>query len=423
MTILRDISLVYSSLHSLILFLILFESKFPKKKFLVWALSFSLPLLLVNLILLFFVGIGRMGTLLLMTCTIPSLIFFLFMAKYRGGRFLFTFCFSDTIVLELIYITNLLDYYLGNNYLVLFVLRLFLYPALEVLIYKFLRPTYLNLQHKIEKGWLIFAGISIIFYALLSLSTSYPSLITERPEYIPAFLLLLILMPLLYLHFFTTLGYQQKNYEIVRQESIMQLQMDHMKARMEEFHSADNKFRMERHNFRHKLQTIAGLMDKKEYMEIYTLLHQYNEDIKDTQIIRYCNHAILDSALSTYLHLAENKGISVSSKLDFPDILPVNEAELAMVFANAIENATHACLEMEPGKRHIELKVVSTPGFMFQIRNSFNGVVAFDENHIPITAKEDHGFGTRSIVAFCEKYHAYYNFKAEEDLFSLQIML
>ena len=223
MSILRDLSLIYSSIHSLILFLILFESKYSKRKFFTLALSLSLPLLLANLILLSFVGVERMGILLLITCTVPSLIFFWFMAKYRGGRFLFTFCFSDTLFLELIYLTSILDYYLGNSYIVMFILRLILYPALEILLYRLLRPTYLELQQKIKKGWLVFAAISIIFYLSLSISMSYPCLITQRPQYIPAFLLLLLLMPLLYVHFFTTLKYQQKNHEITEQEHIMQL--------------------------------------------------------------------------------------------------------------------------------------------------------------------------------------------------------
>ena len=203
----------------------------------------------------------------------------------------------------------------------------------------------------------------------------------------------------------------------------MQLQMDHMRSRIEEFHLADNKFRMERHNFRHKLQTIAGLMDKEEYMEVYSLLRQYNEDIQDTQVTRYCSNPIVDSALSTYLHLAKSKGILVSTKLDFPDTLPVNESDLAMVFANAIENAIHACMEMEKTNRHLEIKVLSTPSFMFQIRNSFNGTIAFDKNHVPMATHNDHGFGTRSIVSFCEKYNAFYQFRAENELFSLQIMI
>lgn len=422
MTSLRDFSLIYSSLHSLILFLILFESKYPKKKTMTLTICFMTPLIILNIFLTDYLGFEQMGTMLLLTASLPSLIFFRFMSKYKGGRFLFTFCLADTLVLELIYLTGILGYYLGDSDLFLLLIRLFVFPIVELLFYFTLRPFYLEMQQNISNGWYTFASISMIFYILLSLSANRPTFITERTEYLPAFILLTILMPLLYLHFFVTLSYQQKNHEITERENILQLQVENMKQRMEEFHAADQNFRMERHNFRHKLQTITGLIDKKQYNELHLLINQYNEAIQETKIKRYSNHPILDSALSSYINRAEKKEITVTVKFDFPDILPVNEAELATVFANAIENAIDACGKMESSKRHIEIKVLSSPCFMLQIRNSFNGIISFNRHHIPVTKREGHGFGTRSIVAFCEKYNAFYSFKAENDLFSLQIM-
>ncbi|MBR2180508.1 MAG: TipAS antibiotic-recognition domain-containing protein, partial [Oscillospiraceae bacterium] len=50
-----------------------------------------------------------------------------------------------------------------------------------------------------------------------------------------------------------------------------------------------------------------------------------------------------------------------------------------------------------------------------------DGNAELDENGIPVTREKGHGFGTRSIVAFCEKYNSYYNFEAKEDSFVLQI--
>ena len=422
MNYLRDISLIYSSMHSMILFFILFDSKYPRKKMLTLSLSFMGPVILINFILVYYLGFESMGTLLLLTCSLPSLIFFWFLAKYKGGRFIFTFCLADTLVLELIYITGILGHYLENTDLFLFFSRLLLFPAIEILFYLYLRPMYFDLQQKIQKGWYTFSSISLIFYVLISLLANQPTFIAERQDDLPGFILLCILIPLLYIHFFTTLRYQQKNYEISARENILQLQVENMKQRMEEFHLANQNFRMERHNFRHKLQTIIGLIDKEQYQELHYLVEQYNEAVQDTQVKCYCSHPILDSALSSYLNKAVKKNIAVTTKLDFPDILPVNEAELATVFANALENAIHACDSIETSRKQIDIKVLSTPGFMLQIRNSFNGVISFDKNNIPITSREGHGFGTRSIVAFCEKYNAFYSFKADGELFSLQIM-
>ena len=107
--------------------------------------------------------------------------------------------------------------------------------------------------------------------------------------------------------------------------------------------------------------------------------------------------------------------------LSFPEPLPVDEAELATVFANAIENAIHACEKLDADKRRIDVKVLTSPRFMLQISNSYDGAVEFDENSIPVTHEEGHGFGTRSIVAFCNKNKAFYEFKADSEMFRLRI--
>ena len=46
-----------------------------------------------------------------------------------------------------------------------------------------------------------------------------------------------------------------------------------------------------------------------------------------------------------------------------------------------------------------------------------------DENGIPVNREHDHGFGTRSIAAFCNKYGAYYQFRATADKFTLYLNL
>ena len=59
---------------------------------------------------------------------------------------------------------------------------------------------------------------------------------------------------------------------------------------------------------------------------------------------------------------------------------------------------------------------------MLQVRNSFDGVVGFDVEGIPIAVKKGHGFGTRSIVTFCEKNNAFCTFAAEGKEFTLRIV-
>ena len=419
--ILRDISIVYAFFHTLIMFAALFESRYSRKKTLALTLSTMLPLIVVNILIVFLVP-STGYTLLLLTCVVPSLVFFWFIAKHRGGRYLFTFCLADTLWLEILYITAILDYYMGGTQVFMLISRLVLYPLMEFVLWKFIRPVYLEVQNSISKGWYIFSTISAIFYVLSLFTCFYPDIITNRPEYIPPFLLLLILIPTIYLHIFSTLLYQLRHHDTVQRENILTLQVEHLRARLDQFAVSNERFKEERHDFRHKLRTLATLAEKGELDELKKLSGEFADTIYDPQAERYCDAKVIDAVLSSYLYWAKVKGVSVSTRISLPDPVPVNETELATVLANAIENAINACEKQPEGKRSLEIQILNAPCFMLQVKNSFDGVIAFDDKGIPISPNNDHGFGTRSIVAFCKKNRASYDFKADEKYFYLRIV-
>lgn len=424
MIILRDISIMWALIHTLVLFMLLFQSRYPRKKTITITLATMLPLIAVNFALFLLFDFNGYGTLMLFTLSLPSMILFWVLAEHRDGRFFFTFCVVDTVVLEIVYITSILNYYFTpDTYLVLFIIRLLAYPLLELFTYKRLRKVYLEVQEHTAKGWWSYAAIGAIFYLATTLLMNYPVIIMNRTDDMPALILLFLLMPIIYVNIFSTLRHQQQFHEITQQDNILRLQVANMTTRMEEYSAADSKFRMERHNFRHKMQMVAHLAETQQYSELQKLISEYCQTIQDTQIQRYCQNPVIDAVLATYLQTAERKGIQVTTRIAFPDTLTVSDTELATVFANAIENAIQACEKLEQEKRQIEVKILSKPNLMLQITNSFDGVIEFDNNHIPISREHGHGLGTRSIVAFCEKNHAFYEFSATDDIFSLRIML
>jgi len=421
MTLLRDFSSVYASFFSLVILIILFESRYSPKKTIRLTFSLMIPLLLLNTVMLFLLGPQKMSTLLLLTCSLPSLIFFWVLAKYRDGRLLFTFCLADTLVLEIMHITTVLDFFLGNSYIFTAAARLILCPLLAWIIYRWVRPLYRELQKNVTKGWYVFAAIALIFYIVLSLSMSVPTMITERLNQLPAMILLLILMPAIYIQIFLTLCHQQKLHEMTEEDNILRLQVLGMTSRIEELAAADEKFRTERHDFRHQLQVIAGLAEQGEYDRLRQVIRDYTDTVRESAVRRYCSNPVIDTVLASYLQKAEDRGIQVCTAISFPETLPVNDTELATVFSNAIENAINACESVEPDKRMIEVKVLTSPRFMLQISNSYTGTVEFNENGIPVSREDGHGFGTRSIAAFCNKNNAFYEFKTTEEKFQLRI--
>lgn len=424
MEILRNISLIWSMIHTLILFLLLFESRYSARKT-IWITVLTMaPLILVNLLLNLFLGFERYGTLMLLTLSLPSCVVFWLLAKRRDGRFFFTFCMVDTVVLEIVYITGILNHYMTpKSFVIMFVLRLVIYPLIELFVYRKLRHIYLDVQKTTKRGWWIFAVIGLLFYVVITLLMTYPDSITNRPAQLPALLLLFILMPVIYIHIILTLRRQQLIYEQTKQDSIMQVQVAGVLARVSELGEANEAFRRERHDFRHKLKFIASLVETEQYEELAKVVSEQELLLKKTQIVRYCSSAVIDAALAVYIRKAEQLGIPVKMGFAFPESFVVNESELATALANALENAINACMKLPPAERYIEIKVLCKPKFVIMVRNAFDGLVEFNEKGLPQNPEEGHGFGTRTIAALCEKVGGYCDFQTEEKVFTLYMHL
>lgn len=420
MELLKNLSVMWSLLHTLVIFLFLFEPRYSKKRTTTITLATMIPLILVNMLLFIFLGLENYGTLMLLTLSLPSCVVFWFLSKYRAGRFFFTFCMVDTTVLEIVYLSNILNHYLTpDTNIVMFVIRLFAYPLLEILVYKKLRPIFLSVQEQTKRGWWLFAVIGLLFYIAITLIMTHPTPITNRPDQLPVLIILFILMPIIYLHIISTLRRQQVFHEQTQQENIMRLQVANVTARMEELGEANERFRVERHNFRHKLKAIASLAASNQLEELQSVISEYEEDLQKTRIVRYSNNAIIDAVLSSYIKKAENAGITLKLGFAFPDAFEAGDSELATALANAIENSINACEKLPESQRFLEIKVLCQPKFIIMIRNSFDGNIQFGEDGIPHNPHEEHGFGTRSIAAFCKKYGGYSEFTAEENVFTL----
>ncbi|MDE6914151.1 MAG: GHKL domain-containing protein, partial [Lachnospiraceae bacterium] len=74
-------------------------------------------------------------------------------------------------------------------------------------------------------------------------------------------------------------------------------------------------------------------------------------------------------------------------------------------------------------KRRIAVQCICTPKFMLEIANPCKEEVLFSKDGLPLSKEKGHGIGTRSIFAFCNKYHASFDFAVSNGQFVLRIVL
>ena len=189
--VLRDLSVLWAMFHVIFLFVMLFRSRYNRRKTVVLAGVGMGILMMSNMVLGWVFGLDVLGKVFFFTCSVPSFVFFYLISADKRFRFLFTFCLADTTALWVMAATNLLDHYFGDGtYVLMFFSRLAAFPLIEYLAYRFLRKPYLELQAAVKKGWGIFSGMTMLYYVLLFLVVQFPVNIVERPKDVPALLVL-----------------------------------------------------------------------------------------------------------------------------------------------------------------------------------------------------------------------------------------
>ncbi len=416
MTLLRDLSVIWSLFHVLVLFLFLYECRYSLRKTLILTGIFMVPLGVLNAVCFMRFGPERYAQLIFFLCTIPSLIFFLLMAKKPDGRFLFTFCLSDTVSMEITVITKLLDFFIpGDYYIVMFITRLIAFPLLEFWVIKYLRKPYIKIQNQIKRGWWLSAFVAALFYILIILENSVPIIITDRLEYLPHDLTVLVLMPLVYYSIFSMLHHQLKRFEAEEESNLLLMNVNAIEKRAEDIKDNEEKILIQRHDMRHRLNTIASMIQEKNYTEALDYINRSNESLSNIETDLYCQNPVLNAVISYYFQKAREIGIHIEHNIALPNEIPINTTELSTVFANALQNAINACADLPKEKRVIKCKCISYPNLIFSISNTYKGDIIVDEDGFPMSDKPKHGIGTRSIKAFCKKYNTTVDYKITDE--------
>ena len=267
---LRELSVAWSLFHILILFIMLYRSRFPQKKTILLTIAGMLPLIVLNVAGMVILGANQMGRILIFTCTLPSLVFFYWISKDKKWRFLFTFCLADTAAYWLLGVTNLLDFYLGGGKcVIMLVSRILLFPVAEWLAFRRLRKPYIELQDSVSKGWGLFALMSVFYYVLLNMALNQPTLVTSRPEAVPVAVMILVLMPLTYATIFASLYRQLLLYRKQQEELLWKEQNIQLEARLEN----QQNIRKLKHDMKAHSIALSGLLsagkieEAQEYMQ------------------------------------------------------------------------------------------------------------------------------------------------------------
>lgn len=421
MTILRDLSVLWSLFHILILFMLLYRSRCSPKKTWILTVVFMGPLALLTLAGLVLYGAEFMGKVFMVTLTLPSLLFFWIMSKDKGGKFFFTFGMADTVALWIICVTNLADFYFGGQqYVLMLVGRLLLFPLAEWVAFRYLRKPYMELQASVDGGWGLFAGMTAIYYVLLTFSANFPVVVTKRPEDLPVFLVILMLMPMTYATIFVAMYRQLLLFRKRESERILQEQKNTLEARLDN----QQRIRKMKHDLKGYTATLSGLLTAGKTKEAAEYLRGIEKEA-DSLLGQFCANPYLNATLVYYC--GKLKEISAECRMDIrigEEELPY--MDLCRILANGLENAWDALRGLEKERRKLGVHMwYNREYLLIRMKNCCREGLHVEKGTVPSTDKteEGHGFGLASIKETAERLDGEMFCYTEDGNFVLDVMV
>lgn len=352
---------------------------------------------------------------------IPSLLILLILSRFRGWRLVFQLLSAILFCALIQHGAGMLYYLSGGLFWVLILSYIVLSTGVIWFLVCFLRPLFLQTLLELRRGWWLICLVMAIYYVIViylipgAVGFSRSSTIMK-----PAISLLMVgFYSVLMFLFFSV----RKEAEARHSAQLSVLQLSALRSRMEAVKAAEDAIRTERHDLRHRLQTVAELVSRGDREAAMEFLDAAQKRLDEQKEIRWCRPPVLDAVFSSYFDQAKNQGIRVEAKISLPADPPVNEGELAIVLANALENSIHANLALPLDQREIRCKVVGSPSVMLEISNPYTGNISLDSSGLPVASREGHGLGTQSISAFCRKNGAVCEFDMTDGWFRFRLVL
>ena len=204
--------------------------------------------------------------------------------------------------------------------------------------------------------------------------------------------------------------------------SLMEIAAKNMKERLQLTESSMQKDRIMRHDRRHFEALLYQLLEEGNIEEAKKYLAE-RLAMEPQPVMKYCENTTVNAAISHYMACAKMENIAITVSANIPSGLSVNELELAIVISNLLENAINACRKLPETDRYLKLTAKYKIQLLLEIENSCDRKVALDEDGYPFSKNENHGIGTRSVLAFVNKTDSEICYLAEGTRFRVRMIL
>ena len=350
----------------------------------------------------------------------------LFISDYRDARGLFTGLGASNYVLPGVMASLYLYVLTGwGTAVLIFGLAVHLL-VLGVLVHSLL-PAYREIQMEQKERWPMLCLMPVFFYLT---ATGLELAVRESGRPVSALFTVIFFLLGMYASYLLVFRMMQKlrqDQQTVKEREILKSGIRALRWEEKKLREAEKDIAVHMEGRRKLVGKMQIQLEKQDYDGVRQILAQMEGMSEVHQTRRYCNNAPVNGVMIYYMSEAQQRGIAVSVRMDFPKELRVSDWELAVVIGNLMDNAVFACKKLPEGVQG-RIQVTARTAhrqFLLEIRNTCREEVVFDpQTGIPVSNRgADHGIGMQSVAYFAEKNRAVFDCGMEQDEFFVRLLI
>ena len=187
-----------------------------------------------------------------------------------------------------------------------------------------------------------------------------------------------------------------------------------------------NQAREMRHEMRHHIITLSGLLDRKEYDVATEYVRTLEEDVEKMTPIRFSSNMLVNTIVSAFMTRLKKKDIEAEIEINLPEHINMVDTDISMLLTNILENAMEACEKVENNpKIHLSMNLENNMLFLKE-RNTVKEKHVIGDGTTLISTKENrifHGYGLGVIKKIVKKYDGDFKIDIQGEEFALNIYL
>ncbi len=269
---------------------------------------------------------------------------------------------------------------------------------------------------------MLFGSLPLAFYAVDYATTIYSDALYAGIRAINESLLAVFVV--FYVIFLTAYHVQmQQRGQAEMQSSMLEAKWTQAQTEMDALRRSQTQAALYQHDMRHHLNMIEGYLDAGKSEQAAGYIRKVQADVEAITPKRFCENETVNLLCSAFAAKAKRIGVRLGVAAKLPSELPIADTDLCALLSNGLENALRAAAGLDEPYRHVELYCAVRLGkLLIEIKNPYHGRILL-QNGVPVSNREGHGFGCRSMQAIAARYGGLCEFSMENDIFQLQLVL